>query len=223
MKEKKLPAEELALLYKQGLSCSQIGAKYNVSAQTVGRRLRTLDITIRRCGEWKVPVRRAEIDEEVLREKAGTLSTAELGQIFGCSEEAIRRRMVKLGIPRLPAKARPSCNHFWKGGRVVDKDGYVLLHAPEHPFSTKAGYVREHRLVMEAVIGRYLAPQEVVDHRNGQKSDNRPSNLRLFGSNAEHLRATLKGRVPNWTPEGFARLPKSLQRASRRASPNLEA
>ncbi|WP_443094309.1 HNH endonuclease [Pseudarthrobacter sp. ATCC 49987] len=59
---------------------------------------------------------------------------------------------------------------------------------------------------MEKLIGRYLEPHEVVDHRNGDKGDNRPQNLRLFSSNAEHLAATLKGRVPKWSEEGRVRL-----------------
>lgn len=71
----------------------------------------------------------------------------------------------------------------WKGGRYVQKrDGYVYLYKPEHPkakFSGKGGggYVLEHRLVMEGILGRYLLDNEDVNHINGDKSDNRPENL----------------------------------------------
>lgn len=73
----------------------------------------------------------------------------------------------------------------WKGGRIKCKrDGYVRVYSPGHPFAvsnTKGGgkYVLEHRLVMEKVLGRYLHPDEDVNHRNGVKDDNRPENLRL--------------------------------------------
>ncbi len=78
-------------------------------------------------------------------------------------------------------------NHpSWKGGRQRDKDGYVLVHTPDHPHANKAGYVREHRLVMEKKIRRYLDPKEVVHHKNGNTSDNRIGNLVLYKSNAEH-------------------------------------
>jgi hypothetical protein len=59
----------------------------------------------------------------------------------------------------------------------VNSKGYVLLHRPEHPSASKAGYVMEHRLAVEALLGRLLAADEVVHHRNHIRDDNRPENL----------------------------------------------
>jgi hypothetical protein len=76
-------------------------------------------------------------------------------------------------------------NGHWKGGRLL-RAGYVLLHRPDHPFAADKGYVREHRLVMEAHLGRTLLPTEVVHHINGIPDDNRIENLMRFDSPAEH-------------------------------------
>jgi len=40
-------------------------------------------------------------------------------------------------------------NPNWKGGRYKDGRGYWYIKRPNHPFSSKRGYVQEHRLVYE--------------------------------------------------------------------------
>lgn len=79
-------------------------------------------------------------------------------------------------------------NPRWKGGRWTNDQGYILVLRPDHPFADRHGYVREHRLVMEKSIGRYLDPKEVVHHMNHQRGDNRIENLKLFPSNGHHKR-----------------------------------
>jgi len=78
-------------------------------------------------------------------------------------------------------------NHRWKGGRTIDSRGYVLIKMRSHPSCDKQGYVPEHRLVMEAKLGRLLDPNEVVHHINAIRSDNRRDNLLLFASAGEHV------------------------------------
>jgi len=76
-------------------------------------------------------------------------------------------------------KMRGVCASNWRGGRIKN-DGYVLIHSPNHPHADRQGYVREHRLIMEEMIGRYLTPQEYVHHINGIPDDNHKENLELI-------------------------------------------
>ena len=66
---------------------------------------------------------------------------------------------------------------------------------PDHPHATPNGYVYEHRLVMEAKIGRYLRREEVVDHIDCDKSNNHPDNLRLHPSRSAHVKDHYRARV----------------------------
>jgi len=126
---------------------------------------------------------------------------------LGCSKDQVWGAMKRAGISRHPKHSCPGeQNPSWRGGRTRDGDGYILVYSPEHPHRTKAGYVREHRLVMERELGRYLLPTEVVDHIDGNRSNNAPPNLRVFASNRDHLEVTLAGRVPRWTEDGRERI-----------------
>ena len=130
-----------------------------------------------------------------------------LAKRYGCSKQAVLNCMNRLGIPAQPKHSCPGPkNPAWKGGRYFDADGYILIYAPDHPHATADNRVREHRLVAERMIGRYLTQEEVVDHIDGNPSNNHPNNLRVFARNSEHLAVTLKGRVPQWTEDGKRRI-----------------
>lgn len=70
-------------------------------------------------------------------------------------------------------------SHKWRGGRFLHATGYIYVWSPEHPNVNAAGYVLEHRLVMEKKLGRLLERTERVHHINGDKEDNREENLEL--------------------------------------------
>lgn len=76
-------------------------------------------------------------------------------------------------------------NGSWKGGRVL-RGGYWSIKLPNHPMADKQGYIKEHRLIMEKHLGRYLTKEEVVHHINRNIKDNRIENLKLFKNQSEH-------------------------------------
>ena len=92
----------------------------------------------------------------------------------------------KLMSERRKGKYCGSKNNFWKGGHYKHDKGYVLVHVPKHP-SANGGYVFQHRLVMEAQLGRYLTKEERVHHINHLREDNRIENLMLFKNHKEHM------------------------------------
>ncbi len=65
----------------------------------------------------------------------------------------------------------------WKGGKITDGNGYILIWKPDHPFATQRGYVFEHRLIYEEYYNCCLLPFVIIHHINGIIDDNRIENL----------------------------------------------
>jgi hypothetical protein len=101
-----------------------------------------------------------------------------------------RKRRAFKGYPaaRLPGHNNQGSgpdNHNWRGGETRTMYGYINQYAPDHPNVDKKGYVKQHRLVMEAHLGRLLERSEHVHHINGIKHDNRLQNL-IVMTQGEH-------------------------------------
>ena len=133
------------------------------------------------------------------------LSLRKIETIAGVNRKVISKWMDELGVKKrtsaegvnvaLKGKPKPGGKgsfprgekHWaWNGGKIKSTQGYVNVLKPDHPNSNFSGYVMEHRLVMEKMIGRLLKKHEAVHHINEIKNDNRPENLFLFCSNKDH-------------------------------------
>ena len=94
-------------------------------------------------------------------------------------------------------------NPHWKGGREVNDQGYVLVHAPGHPRAHR-NKVREHILIAEEALGKPLPPEAVVHHPNEDPTDNRHENLVICQDQGYHkllhqrIRAFRASGNPNW-------------------------
>lgn len=91
-------------------------------------------------------------------------------------------------MPRRVANRIERLNEFptYKGGDTCLVQGYVFEYAPRHPLANGWGWVGQHRLVGEDLVGRPLrrsknpAIAECVHHKDECRSNNSPENLEVM-------------------------------------------
>lgn len=139
-----------------------------------------------------MPAPRKDITKEILQDLYNQgLCQRQIAEQFHTTQTMICFYMKRFGIKaRTQSEIMSGINHWnWKGGKRVSigkHEGYVIIHNPTHPNADYNGYVREHILIMEKHLGRFLTKEEVVHHLNGIKTDNRLENLVLCANQAEH-------------------------------------
>lgn len=103
-------------------------------------------------------------------------------------KEKVKKRPSNLGYRPGPLNGR------WKGGTIVRADGYVLVRIGIIGKSEKgARYKLQHRIIMEKKIGRPLLRSEIIHHKDGDRSNNKISNLEIL-TQAEHAKEHYKSR-----------------------------
>lgn len=100
----------------------------------------------------------------------------------------------------------------WKGGRFVQRNGYVLVWEPDHPNAYSYGYVFEHVRVVASALGRPLCGTEEVHHVDENKSNNANSNLVLCPDRAYHMLLHRRLRAYKAVGDPNARLCKYCKR-----------
>lgn len=152
---------------------------------------------------------RSRIDRKALRDmiEVQGLQQWKAAELLGVSISCVERTCKRLGLKTARTGPRSGSGHpNWNGGRILRK-GYWMIWTPQ-------GYVAEHRQVMERKLGRKLEQREAVHHIDGNPQNNDPANLMIFGTNADHLRHELTGRMPRWTEVGKERIAAGIQRSA---------
>jgi transposase-like protein len=192
---------------KEQRTISEMAALFGVNYSTMRKRLLRCGVRLRSRKEARIISSRrqgkpGELEAEFLIreyiERGRT--TVEIARELGVDANTVLHHMRKAGITPRPRRDRMvrvwSDERFrqrmvgnrsssWNGG-LTKNNGYLQVHIPDHPEADARGYVFQHRLVMEQMVGRSLRPEERVHHKNHVKTDNRPENLDLFAGDREH-------------------------------------
>jgi len=94
----------------------------------------------------------------------------------------------------------------YMGGHTTIYGGYVYELVPHHPLANRWGFVAQHRLVGEDLIGRPLiqhvdpSVRECVHHRDENRLNNAPENLEVLTFSAHRKHHTRKMNVEKFEP-----------------------
>lgn len=179
----------------------------NVDISTVYRILKRYGIPTKasmRC--------RGEVRDKAIELYKSGVSSEKVAEILGVSDVYVVYVARKAGVEIRPSGARkgitlseehknrmsesqkarhnlPQYDGFNGYGREqADSRGYIKVLCPGHPRASKhQHYIYMHIVIAEQTLGRRLNQDEVVHHINGDKSDNRPENLKVM-TRSEHIK-----------------------------------
>lgn len=132
-----------------------------------------------------------------------SMTARQIAKMIGCKPCVVGENLRRHGIPIRSMSET----------QAIRWENYPSPRGPDHPsykHGLNAGGYRqiyvgtyrnkkirtEHRVVAEQCLGRPLTSTEVVHHRNEIKTDNRPINLWVFASQADHTNFHKNGTIP---------------------------
>jgi transposase len=174
--------------YAAGMSNAALVEKYGASMWAIRTAVKSAGVELRgQGGKYRVFSDDDQLDAVALY--GAGWSQAKIAAKFGAHQVTVGRMLRNAGVILRKPNASGADHGSWKGGRAksgsyigvrVEIDDPLFCMAEQH------GYVLEHRLVMARQLGRALLPHETVHHIDGDKTNNKPSNLQLrFGKHGK--------------------------------------
>lgn len=116
---------------------------------------------------------------------------------LGCTPWAVQAALCRFRVLKFPGRPQEKKHPELGVGLRKDDKGYIRVYVPDHPFAAR-GWVFQHRLMVEEVLGRYLTPEEEVHHLSERRDDNRLDNFLVMPTYREHM--LLHRNPPPWVP-----------------------
>jgi DNA invertase Pin-like site-specific DNA recombinase len=181
---------ELALrLFDNGSTATEIAARLDCTVATAAAALKAAGRELRPGGLHRFD--NSDCAKIIALREAGKSQQA-IADELGVSQPIIGRTLRRLGVSSDSRMPRREQHGMWKGGKTK-AGGYVMVmpqsgDAIGAAMMNSVGYVQEHRLVMAHELGRPLLQHETVHHIDGNKENNKVSNLQLrFGKHGKHI------------------------------------
>jgi len=171
----------VAEFYEQGKSVPQIACILGVKQRALYSRMKRWGIATRSHSEAS---KLSDVDKQrIIELYEQGLGYGKAADLLGISRTGVYRYLRKKGQLRDRSQARKLIDWHkekspcWKGGRRLNKQGYLVVYRPEYPRAGKRGEVLEHILVWEVAHRKPLPENWAIHHLNGIKNDNRLINL----------------------------------------------
>lgn len=181
--------EAAAADYQRGMSKADMCAKYGVGWWAIKTAVRESGVQERPKGGRFKKLSDSDKMEAVRLYRDEKLSQVQVAAAMGCSQIAVSRSLRAAGLEIRGGRPSLHGHSQYNGGRSMMHGYCVVMLAQDDPLRCMAhqdGYVLEHRLVMARALRRPLSQNETVHHIDGDKTNNKLSNLQLrFGKHGK--------------------------------------
>lgn len=178
------------ILNKSSLS---IASECNVNKTTILNHLKKNKIKIKSSTDYTFLDKKPYMDKKWMEKEYSNKTTTMIARKCNVSTSIILKWLKRFNIKIRSRNERMSgkFHHSFEGNSFLS-NGYKNIYCPNHPrihrLKNKRPYVKEHIIIMEKHLKRFLNKGEEIHHMDGNKLNNDINNLKLFKSSSDHIK-----------------------------------